>query len=108
MTEQLKRQALTAADLAISLVDNSQETFGLAVAEAMASGLPVVASDWSGYRDLVRDGVDGFLIPSAWASSASSLSVSLRGRKQLVPSSSSPTLEVPGRNGPRHGQNGQN
>ena len=77
VSEELKRQALTAADLAISLVDNPQETFGLAVAEAMAAGLPLVASDWSGYRDLVRDGIDGFLIPSAWASSASSLSASL-------------------------------
>ena len=73
VSEALKQQALTAADLAISLVDNPQETFGLAVAEAMAAGLPLVASDWSGYRDLVRDGVDGFLIPSAWASSAPSL-----------------------------------
>ena len=27
----------------------------------MAAGLPLVVSDWSGYRDLVRDGVDGFL-----------------------------------------------
>ncbi len=33
-----------AADLAVSLVDNLQETFGLVVAEAMACGLPVVAS----------------------------------------------------------------
>ena len=77
VSEELKRHALTAADLAISLVDNPQETFGLAVAEAMAAGLPLVATDWSGYRDLVRNGVDGFLIPSTWASSASSLSVSL-------------------------------
>ena len=77
VSEELKRQALNSADLAISLVDNPQETFGLAVAEAMAAGLPLVASDWSGYRDLVRDGIDGFLIPSSWASSASSLSISL-------------------------------
>ena len=72
VSEELKRKALTASDLAISLVDNAQETFGLAVAEAMAAGLPLVASDWSGYRDLVRDGVDGFLIPSVWSASAQS------------------------------------
>ena len=66
VSEEIKRQALT-ADAAVSLVDNAQETFGLAVAEAMAAGLPLVASDWSGYRDLVRDGIDGYLIPSAWA-----------------------------------------
>ncbi|WP_114988899.1 glycosyltransferase family 4 protein [Synechococcus sp. N19] len=77
VSEEVKRQALAAADVAVSLVDNAQETFGLAVAEAMAAGLPLVASDWSGYRDLVRDGVDGFLIPSAWATSASRVSVPL-------------------------------
>ena len=77
VSEELKRQALAAADVAVSLVDNAQETFGLAVAEAMAAGLPLLASDWSGYRDLVRDGIDGFLIPSAWASSASQVSFPL-------------------------------
>ena len=77
VSEEVKRQALAAADVAISLVDNAQETFGLAVAEAMASGLPLVVSDWSGYRDLVRDGIDGYLIPSAWAASAPQASVAL-------------------------------
>ncbi|MGY6645306.1 MAG: glycosyltransferase family 4 protein [Salinarimonas sp.] len=51
-----------AADIFVSLSDNIQETFGIAVVEAMAAGLPVVVSDWSGYRDLVRDGIDGFRI----------------------------------------------
>ena len=74
VSEELKRQALAAADLALSLVDNTQETFGLSVAEAMAAGLPVVASNWNGYRDLVRHGVDGFLVPSRWASTASAVS----------------------------------
>jgi len=53
-----------AADLFTSLADNLQETFGLAVLEAMACGLPVVASDWDGYRDLVVDGQTGYLIPT--------------------------------------------
>ena len=53
-----------AADIFLSLVDNIQETFGLAPVEAMAAGLPVVASDWDGYRFTVRDSVDGFLIPT--------------------------------------------
>jgi hypothetical protein len=30
----------------------------------MAAGLPVVVSDWDGYRYTVRDGQDGFLIPT--------------------------------------------
>ncbi|WP_374468257.1 glycosyltransferase family 4 protein [Phenylobacterium sp.] len=61
-----RADAWNAADLFISLSDNIQETFGLTPLEAMAAGLPVVASDWDGYRDTVRDGVDGFLIPT-WA-----------------------------------------
>jgi glycosyltransferase involved in cell wall biosynthesis len=52
------------ADLFISLSDNIQETFGLVVIEAMACGLPVLASDWDGYRDLVEDGETGFLVPT--------------------------------------------
>ncbi|MBU1378779.1 MAG: glycosyltransferase family 4 protein [Alphaproteobacteria bacterium] len=52
------------ADIFLSLVDNIQETFGITPLEAMASGLPVVVSDWDGYRATVRHGVDGFLIPT--------------------------------------------
>jgi len=52
-----------AADIFTSLSDNIQETFGLTPIEAMAAGLPVVVSDWDGYRDTVRHGIDGFRIP---------------------------------------------
>lgn len=61
---QLLAQSWAAADVFLSLVDNIQETFGLAPVEAMAAGLPVVVSDWDGYRYTVRDGVDGLLIPT--------------------------------------------
>ena len=53
-----------AADLFLSLVDNPQETFGLAPVEAMAAGLPVVVSDWDGYRYTVSDGGEGFRVPT--------------------------------------------
>ncbi len=56
--------AWRAADVFTSLSDNVQETFGLTPVEAMAAGLPVVVSDWNGYRSNVRHGVDGFLIPT--------------------------------------------
>ncbi len=52
------------ADVFCSLSDNIQETFGIVPIEAMAAGLPVVVSDWDGYKDTVRDGVDGFRIPT--------------------------------------------
>ena len=54
-----------AADVYTTLADSIQETFGLVIVEAMACGLPVVATDWDGYRDLVADGETGLLVPTA-------------------------------------------
>jgi glycosyltransferase involved in cell wall biosynthesis len=54
-----------AADVLASLPDNIQETFGLVIVEGMASGLPVLATDWDGYRDLVVSGETGWLVPTA-------------------------------------------
>jgi glycosyltransferase involved in cell wall biosynthesis len=59
-----REAAWAAADIFCSLSDNIQETFGLTPIEAMAAGLPLVVSDWDGYRDTVRDGIDGFRIPT--------------------------------------------
>lgn len=39
------------------------EAFGLALAEAMAAGLPTVATDIGGCREVVREGVTGLLVP---------------------------------------------
>ncbi len=56
--------AWACADIFCSLSDNIQETFGIVPIEAMAAGIPVVVSDWDGYKDTVRDGIDGFRIPT--------------------------------------------
>ncbi len=64
-------QVWFAADIFTSLSDNIQETFGLTPIEAMAAGLPVVVTDWDGYRDTVRNGVDGYTVPT-WMPSAES------------------------------------
>jgi D-inositol-3-phosphate glycosyltransferase len=56
-----------AADVFVALSDNLDESFGLTPIEAMSSGLPQVAADWSGYRDTVLDGQTGFLISTYWA-----------------------------------------
>ena len=58
-----KLDLLAASDVFVSPIDNHQETFGIAVVEAMAAGLPVVCSDWDGYRDLVEHEVHGIRVP---------------------------------------------
>lgn len=58
--------ALSAAEMFLFPIDNLQESFGIAPVEAMAAGLPVVASDWDGIRDTV-DGGAGFRIPTTGA-----------------------------------------
>lgn len=57
-----RQTAWAAADVFCSLSDNIQETFGIVPIEAMAAGIPVVVADWDGYRDTVREGVDGLRI----------------------------------------------
>ncbi len=57
-----KFKTLAAGDIFISLSDNIQETFGLTPLEGMASGLPVIVSDWNGYKSTVRDNIDGFRV----------------------------------------------
>jgi 1,2-diacylglycerol 3-alpha-glucosyltransferase len=39
------------------------ETQGMVIGEAFASGVPVVALDGPGVRDVVEDGVSGFIVP---------------------------------------------
>jgi glycosyltransferase involved in cell wall biosynthesis len=59
-----KKELYGAADIFVSLSDNLQETFGITVIEAMAAGLPVIASDWDGYRDTVVPDQTGILVPT--------------------------------------------
>ena len=63
-SDELRADLYAGCDAFVSPVDNHQETFGLAVVEAMAASLPCVVSDWDGYKDLVEDGQTGFRIPT--------------------------------------------
>lgn len=63
---ELRDDLYDASDIFFSPADHLQETFGLTILEAMAHELPVVASDWGGYRDLVQHGRTGFLVPTYW------------------------------------------
>ncbi len=46
----------------IFVMPSTFDTFGMAVLEAMAAGLPVIITRKVGARDLVRDGVEGFIL----------------------------------------------
>jgi len=52
---------LNAADL--FLLPSSTESFGLVALEAMASGVPVIASDIGGIPEVVEHGLTGYLAP---------------------------------------------
>jgi glycosyltransferase involved in cell wall biosynthesis len=45
------------------LVPSWEEPFGRVVIEAMALGLPVVAANVGGPAEIIRDGIDGLLVP---------------------------------------------
>jgi L-malate glycosyltransferase len=50
--------------LNLSRIDEWIETFGLTIIEAMAFGIPVIAPPVGGPTEIVRDGVEGYLISS--------------------------------------------
>jgi glycosyltransferase involved in cell wall biosynthesis len=60
------KATLSAADIFVFPIDNVQETFGLAPVEAMAAGLPVIASDWDGLKQTVSTDV-GVRVPTELA-----------------------------------------
>jgi phosphatidylinositol alpha-mannosyltransferase len=60
--EDEKRIALEQADV-LCAPSLGGESFGMVLTEAFAAGAPVVASGIAGYRGVVRDGVDGVLVP---------------------------------------------
>jgi glycosyltransferase involved in cell wall biosynthesis len=72
------------ASLDVLLVPSTEEPFGRTVIEAMAMGVPVIATDVGGPSEILRDGRDGVVLPpdelEAWVRAASSLA--RRGRRQ--------------------------
>jgi phosphatidylinositol alpha-mannosyltransferase len=59
--DESKRHELEQADV-LCAPSLSGESFGMVLTEAFAAATPVIASDIAGYRDVVRNGVDGVLV----------------------------------------------
>jgi glycosyltransferase involved in cell wall biosynthesis len=57
-------QYIAAFDVGV-LCSVAHETFSLAALEQMSMGVPVVLSDQGGAREMVNDGVHGFVVPTA-------------------------------------------
>lgn len=51
------------AAAAFTIVPSRSEAFGLVNVESMSVGTPVIASAVGGIPEIIRDGVDGFLVP---------------------------------------------
>jgi glycosyltransferase involved in cell wall biosynthesis len=62
LTGRRLREAYAAMDLFV--FSSRSETQGMVLTEAMAAGCPVIALDASGARDVVRDDVNGRLLPA--------------------------------------------
>ena len=59
------------------------EPFGLVILEAMASGTPIAAFSIGGLKEVVRDNVDGFLVPPCRIDLLSECVVKLLSNPQL-------------------------
>ncbi|HEX6389474.1 MAG TPA: glycosyltransferase, partial [Solirubrobacteraceae bacterium] len=82
-----KHAALREADV-LCAPSLGGESFGMVLTEAFAAGVPVVASHIAGYADVVRDGVDGLLVPrgdaTALAEALRKLALDPAGRARMA------------------------
>jgi len=75
VSQEVKVQEMAAAEV-MCVPSLEGESFGIVLAESMAAGVPVVASDLPGYRSVLKDGTLGVLTPPR---DAESLTAALGG-----------------------------
>jgi glycosyltransferase involved in cell wall biosynthesis len=63
--EDNKKALFAASDFFVSVADNPQETFGMTLVEALWAGLPLIVSDFNGYREIGADDV-ALRVPTTW------------------------------------------
>lgn len=90
-------QLYGAADLGV-VPSITEESFGMAALEMMASGLPVVASGVGGLAEVIEDGVSGRLVDlpnhvDSWVEAISSLLMDREARIKLGAAARSAVLE---------------
>ncbi len=87
VSEERKLAELARADL-LCAPSLGGESFGMILTEAFAAATPVLASDIPGYRDVVRDGVDGRLVaagePLALAEGLRRFAFDRAGRERMA------------------------
>jgi phosphatidylinositol alpha-mannosyltransferase len=87
VSEEEKWRLLHDADL-LCAPSLGGESFGIVLLEALASGTPVVCSDIPGYRDVVRDDIEGRLVepgdPAALGEAIRALAVRPQHRADLA------------------------
>jgi glycosyltransferase involved in cell wall biosynthesis len=60
--ERVKADIFAAADVFISLAVNPQESFGVALLEALSVGIPIIATHWNGYPDALPPYLKEFMV----------------------------------------------
>lgn len=87
VSEQDKLAELATADV-VCAPSLYGESFGMVLTEAFAASAPVIASDIPGYRDVVRDGEDGLLVPAgdalALAEALRQMALDTRSRERMA------------------------
>lgn len=70
------------------------EGFGLVILEAMAQGLPVITTAHTAGPDVIRDGVDGFIVPIRSAEAIAEKIATLAGDRSRLKAMSSAAIET--------------